>query len=56
MEHMVTATEQPRNLNNIQAGVVQIGDHNQMHHVNATFGTDQPALLAQLVAALTDVA
>ncbi|NUR60948.1 MAG: hypothetical protein HOV87_20145 [Catenulispora sp.] len=56
MERMMHAAENPRNVNNIQAGVVQFGDHNQAHHVNATFGTDQSALLAQLVTALTDVA
>ena len=55
-ERMVAAAEQPRTVQNIQAGVVQIGDHNQAHHVNATFGTDQSALLSQLVAALADVA
>ena len=55
-ERMVAASEQPRTVQNIQAGVVQIGDHNRAHHVSATFGTDQSALLAQLVAALTDVA
>ncbi|MFF2076456.1 hypothetical protein ACFVXG_17065 [Kitasatospora sp. NPDC058162] len=57
MERIMSASQQPRNVtNNYQAGVVQIGDHNQAREVTTHFGTDQSALLAQLVAALGAVA
>ncbi|MDH6141497.1 MULTISPECIES: hypothetical protein [Kitasatospora] len=56
MERLMSAAENPRTVNNYQAGVVQIGDHNSAENVTANFGTDQSRLLAQLVAALVAVA
>ncbi|MEU6220810.1 hypothetical protein ABZ845_25370 [Streptomyces sp. NPDC047022] len=56
MERIVSAAEQPRTVNNYQAGVMQIGDHNQAREVTTHFGADQSALLSQLITALSAVA